>query len=161
MVSNPAFAASGAAEISGTVKGSPVHGKVRLKEVNGGVNISVIIDHVPPGMHGFHIHEFGLCHAQGTAAGSHFNPMQVSHGLLLKQGFNRAHVGDLGNLNVSANRQATLNLFVPGLSLVSGTANANVAGRAFIVHEKPDDFSQPLGNAGGRIGCGIIVVTSK
>jgi len=118
------FAKTATVEIKPTKDGSPVSGMIRFKEAPEGLKVNAEVKGVSPGKHGFHIHETGACTDEGKAAGGHFNPDQVSHGLLVKDGFSRAHAGDLGNIEVGAD----------------GT----------------DDFGQPTGNAGGRIGCGVI-----
>lgn len=157
MWSSTALAASAVADIKGTVDGSAVTGRAVMQELNGGVQFSISVYHVTPGMHGIHIHQFGSCGNTGLAAGKHFNPAGVAHGFLPAHGFNAAHVGDLGNINVQANGIGFLELFVPGMKIAEGPAA--IAGRAIILHDKPDDFSQPLGNAGDRIGCGVIGLT--
>ena len=113
---------------------------------------------VPPGAHGFHIHEFGSCADLGKAAGGHYNPTNTPHGDVLKSGPHHAHVGDMGNISANEKGEATLTATLKELTL-SGAPHA-IGGRAVILHEKEDDFSQPTGNAGGRIGCGTIVITS-
>jgi Cu-Zn family superoxide dismutase len=106
------------------------------------------------GGHGFHIHESGSCEDMGKAAGGHYNPAHASHGEALKSGVDKAHAGDMGNIVADAKGQATLSIVLPGVT-VSNSKTA-VAGRSVVIHEKIDDFSQPTGNAGGRIACGII-----
>jgi Cu-Zn family superoxide dismutase len=149
-----AFAKSATAEIKPTKDGSTVSGTVLLEEVPGGLKLTATVKGVPPGKHGFHIHENGACGDEGKAAGSHFNPDQVSHGLLMKDGFAHSHAGDYGNIEVGADGNGNLETTLTGLSLSEG--KYNVSGKAVILHEKEDDFSQPTGNAGGRIGCGVI-----
>jgi Cu-Zn family superoxide dismutase len=149
-----AFAKTATVEIKPTKDGSSVSGTVRLEEVPEGLKVSVSVKGVPPGKHGFHIHENGACADEGKAAGGHFNPDQVSHGLLMKDGFSHAHAGDFGNIEVGADGTGALETTLTGLSLSAG--GHNVAGKSVILHEKEDDFSQPTGNAGGRIGCGVI-----
>ncbi len=153
-ISHAALAVNAVADIHGTVTGSSVVGRTVMQELNGGVQFSISIYNVTPGMHGIHIHEFGSCNNTGLAAGKHFNPAGAQHGFLPAQGFNAAHVGDLGNINVQTNGIGFLELFVPGLKIAEGPAA--LAGRAIILHDKADDFTQPLGNAGDRIGCGMI-----
>lgn len=143
------------AVISGTTEGSTLSGKAvlfeRQKEGHEGVYIKVTVSNVPnPGKHGFHIHENGSCAEEGKAAGGHFNPMKVEHGFLPKDGHEHAHSGDMGNIEIDENGHGTLFLNLPGVKL------EDIAGKAIILHEKEDDFGQPTGNAGGRIGCGII-----
>jgi Cu-Zn family superoxide dismutase len=143
--------------ISATKPGLEVSGNVDLVETGGGIQVVAHLSGVPsPGKHGFHIHEQGSCEDEGKAAGGHFNPMGVSHGLLPKDGEEKAHAGDMGNIDIDDQGKGNLVVFLPGLSLSQEKNNVN--GRAVILHEKEDDFGQPTGNAGGRIGCGIITL---
>jgi len=152
-----AFAAAGTAILQGTVPDSKVSGQAALTETPEGLKISVTFQNVPPGKHGFHIHENGACGEEGKAAGGHFNPGKVDHGLLSKDGFTHAHAGDFGNVEIGADGTGTFETVETGLTL--GAGEHSVAGKAFILHEKEDDFGQPTGNAGGRIACGVIEVT--
>jgi Cu-Zn family superoxide dismutase len=154
-----AWSASGTADLRGTTELSPIKGTVQFVETGEGLEVKVQLVGVPPGAHGFHIHEFGDCSEQGKAAGGHFNPMGAPHGHALKAGPGKSHPGDMGNLTVGSNGEASLSLTLPGVSLSAGPLA--VAGRAVVLHEKADDFSQPVGNAGGRIGCGAILVTGN
>lgn len=140
--------------ILGTLPDSKVAGEVLLVEEKGGISVSANVTNVNPGMHGFHFHENGSCADEGKAAGSHFNPDAAEHGMLTHDGFEKAHAGDMGNIEVSENGQGQLAIFLPGLSLKEG--KYALVGRAIVLHENADDFSQPTGNAGGRIGCGVI-----
>lgn len=142
------------ADIKPTQEGSTISGKAAFIETNEGFKISVFIAGAPPGKHGFHIHEKGDCSDAGDAAGGHFNPDAVPHGDLLKDGFQHAHAGDLGNIEIGPDGRGALEKIIPGLTLEKG--KYGVAGRALIVHEKEDDFDQPTGNAGGRIACAVI-----
>lgn len=153
-----AFAASGVANIKGTKEGSALSGKAVLTDTPEGLKISLNLENVPPGKHGFHIHENGACGDEGKAAGGHYNPDGVPHGLLFKDGFERAHAGDFGNIEIQPNGSGEFETVVNGLTLMGG--KHNVAGRSFILHEQEDDFGQPTGNAGGRIGCGVIEVAN-
>ena len=152
-------AETGQATITATTEHSQLSGDVKLMDTPHGLHIVVNIRNAPPGLHGFHIHEFGSCADEGAAAGSHYNPKGVAHGHLATDGFDKAHAGDFGNLPVAPDGTSTLELIMPGLTL-SGRPHA-VAGRAVILHANPDDFSQPTGNAGGRIGCGPILITGE
>ena len=103
---------------------------------------------------GIHIHEKGDCSApDGASAGLHFNPGGKAHGGT--SGTER-HGGDLGNLEADSYGDATINVDVEGISAAAGGANS-VVGRGLIVHADPDDFkTQPTGNSGKRLACGVI-----
>ena len=149
----------GVAHVRGTAGHESLEGTVHFQETPEGMAIEATFNNLPEGAHGFHIHEHGSCDDQGKAAGGHFNPDGVKHGDIVKDGFTNAHAGDLGNLTASAEKTASLSKVVPQLRLSSGPYA--VAGRSVIVHEAQDDFGQPTGNAGGRIGCGVITVTDS
>jgi Cu-Zn family superoxide dismutase len=134
-------------------------GTVKFEDTTAGLKVTAQIDNAPAGQHGFHIHEFGSCDDMGNKAGSHYNPEGHQHGNAVKDGPMKAHPGDLGNITVGKDGKGTLEATLQGVSL-SGGKN-NVGGRAVILHEKVDDFGQPTGNAGGRIGCGQIIITGK
>jgi Cu-Zn family superoxide dismutase len=136
---------------------SPVKGIVLFTAVPGGVEIDAEITGLTPGRHGFHIHEFGDCSGRAAAAaGPHFNPEGNPHGA---PGTARAHAGDLGNLTADAGGRALLKLVSHALTLDGGPSG--VVGRSVVVHEKPDNLkSQPAGDAGGGIGCGVILLDS-
>jgi Cu-Zn family superoxide dismutase len=153
------WAAVGVMELKGTAPQSSIAGIIIFQDTAGGLKVNAMLAGVPAGLHAFHIHEFGSCADLGKAAGGHFNPMSAPHGQVLKDGLEHAHAGDLGNIKVGKDGKATLEVVVPGISLAAGPYT--VGGRAVILHEKADDFSQPLGNAGGRIGCGLIVITGS
>ncbi len=155
----PVEAATAVATIKGTADSSLISGTATLTDTPDGLKVSVQVANVTPGTHGIHIHQFGACHDAGNGAGGHYNPDGVKHGYLPKDGFTSAHAGDLGNIEIAADGTGTLEAMVHGLTVTGG--KYNVAGRSIILHEKPDDFGQPTGNAGGRIGCGIIVITSE
>ena len=131
-------------------------GEVLFTEENGGLNVEAKLSSLTTGKHGFHIHENGSCADAGKAAGGHFNPDKIMHGYMPKDGMTHAHPGDMGNLEAGADGKATLKVFLPGVTLKTG--KYAVLGKSVIVHEKEDDFSQPTGNAGSRIGCGVIKV---
>jgi Cu-Zn family superoxide dismutase len=131
-------------------------GTVLLLESDAGLTISGTLANTPPGEHGFHIHAGNSCDNDGQAAGSHFNPDSVQHGYLPSRGFGSAHAGDLGNILVAADGTATWERTRTVLGLTLDGNHYSVAGRTVILHAQPDDFSQPSGNAGSRIGCGVI-----
>ncbi len=143
------------AHIAPTGPGSDVAGKAVFTENEDGVTVVVTLKGVPdPGNHGFHIHQNGSCAEAGKAAGGHYNPNSVDHGFLPKDGHSAAHAGDLGNIAIDEDGNGSLTVLLPGLSIADEN---NVSGRSVILHAKEDDFGQPTGNAGGRIGCGVII----
>jgi Cu-Zn family superoxide dismutase len=134
--------------------GSQVTGMVTFTATGDGVQVVADVTGLTPGKHGFHIHEFGDCSApDATSAGSHFNPTHKAHG---GPEMKERHIGDLGNLEANAAGKAHLELTDKMLKL---TGPSSIVGYAVIVHEKEDDLkSQPVGNAGGRLACGVVGV---
>lgn len=133
---------------------STVQGSVEITVVSASeVRIDADISGLTPGMHGMHVHEWGDCSsADGMSAGGHFNPKMVDHGA--PSGATH-HPGDFGNIEADADGNASFTLTLDAATFgLSG--EYGVLGRAIIVHEKPDDFGQPTGNAGGRLACGVI-----
>lgn len=159
MGTSQASAASGKAVIQATKPNSAVSGEATFTETEEGLRVSVQVRNVPPGKHGLHIHEHGSCGEAGNAAGTHYNPDHAPHGFLPKDGLLNAHPGDLGNIEVGQDGKGRLALTLRNVRLQEG--NYTVANRAIVLHEKADDFGQPTGNAGGRIGCGVIAVASQ
>ena len=149
-----AHAEKALALIKGTEEGSTVDGIVQLEVNDETLDVSANFKGVPPGKHGFHIHEKGDCSDQGKAAGGHYNPRSVDHGFYPKDGMEHSHLGDMGNVEIAEDGTGTIEIALTDVHL-SGDKN-NVSGLSVILHEKEDDFGQPTGNAGGRIGCGII-----
>jgi Cu-Zn family superoxide dismutase len=131
---------------------SKVSGKVVFTQSRSGVEISAEITGLAPGKHGFHVHEFGDCSmADGTCAGAHFNPTGAPHA---GPDDEKRHVGDLGNIEVSQDGKATYKRVD---KLVALNGPNSIIGRSVIIHAAPDDLtSQPSGNAGARVGCGVI-----
>ena len=119
----------------------------------GKVQVKVDLTGAPAGEHGVHIHETGDCSAaDAMSAGGHWNPTGQMHGHL----GTTAHLGDIGNITVAADGTGTITTTNPAWEL-TGTGANNVKGKAVIIHAMADDFmTQPTGNAGGRIGCGVI-----
>jgi Cu-Zn family superoxide dismutase len=133
--------------------GSKLSGQATFTDVAGGVSVVIQVAGAPPGKVATHVHENGDCSAPDAAsAGGHFNPGAKPHGL--PPGPER-HLGDLGNIDVGPDGTGTLQIVVMGATLEPGVANSYL-GHPIIVHEKQDDGGQPVGNAGGRIGCGVI-----
>jgi len=154
LLSGSAWSATATAILKGTAPDSKISGTVTLTEEKGGLTVVAKILNAPTGNHGFHIHAIGNCGDMGKAAGGHFNPDKSPHGLYPMDGPMKAMAGDMGNIVVGANGSGDFSVFMPGLTLKDGKYAVN--GLSIIMHEKKDDFSQPAGNAGGRIACGII-----
>jgi len=154
--SNPVFAATAKAIIEGTSENSELIGIVRFQDTDEGLRAEVNMFGAEPGLHGIHVHETGSCAEGGKAAGGHFNPENVKHGFVPTEGLTQAHAGDFGNIEINESGEGTLLLIIPELTITGG--KYNVEGKSVILHEKKDDFGQPTGNAGGRVGCGIIQV---
>ena len=153
------FAEAGTAVIKGTADGSSVTGTATLSDTPAGLQVVVQVSGTPPGKHGLHIHQSGDCAEKGNAAGGHYNPDHVTYGFVPNDGLTKAHPGDLGNIDVGADGSGSLTLVLPGIVFSGG--KYSVAGRAIVLHEKVDDFGQPTGNAGSRIGCGPILLTKE
>lgn len=133
--------------------GSKLVGKATLEETAEGVKVSLTVSGIKPGSHGAHVHEKGDCSSKdGKSAGDHFNPAGHKHGM--PPGAER-HLGDLGNLEIAASGEGKHEITIAGANLKAGDPNSFLD-RAIIIHEKKDDGGQPTGNAGGRIGCGVI-----
>jgi Cu-Zn family superoxide dismutase len=147
----PADSIAAVAVVSPT-EGSEVAGVVHFMETSNGVEVSGTIANLSPGKHGFHIHEAGDCtDPAGKSAGGHFNPDGSPHGGRLDA--NR-HIGDLGNIEAGADGRAEFTIIDTVLTL---HGDNSIIGRALIVHGGEDDLvSQPSGDAGPRVACGVV-----
>ncbi|GAA5066825.1 hypothetical protein GCM10025759_00650 [Lysobacter panacisoli] len=137
---------------------SLVSGKLSVVPMSDGVHITGEVGGLAPNStHAIHIHEKGDCSAaDASSAGGHFNPSGAPHG---KVSSGAHHGGDMDNIVADREGVAKVNVHASGVTLGGGATN-DVAGKAVIVHASPDDYkTQPTGNAGGRIACGIITVT--
>lgn len=133
--------------------GSKVHGRVVFRQEELGVRVIAEVSGLNPGTeHGFHIHEKGDCSApDASTAGGHFNPKDTLHAGPEAE---VRHAGDLGNLIADSEGKAEYERLDKVIKL---NGPESIVGKGVIVHEKVDDFiTQPTGNAGGRIGCGVI-----
>jgi len=140
-----------------SASGSLVSGKLVIVPMGDGVHITGDVGGLKPGdTRGFHIHEKGDCSAaDATSAGGHFNPDAQAHG---RAGHGAHHAGDTDNIVADAKGVAHIDAHVSGVTLGGGAPN-DIAGRAVIVHAAADDYtSQPTGNAGARVACGVIKV---
>lgn len=136
-------------------KGSTVEGTVTFTKTGDQTKIVADVTGLTPGKHGFHIHEFGDCSSpDGMSAGGHFNPTNNPHA---GHDAEQRHEGDLGNLEADSSGKAHLELTD---TMMAMSGEKSIIGRSVIVHEKEDDLtSQPVGNAGGRVACGMIAIS--
>lgn len=130
--------------------GSQAKGRITFTQEEGGIRVKGEISGLAPGKHGFHVHEYGVWSPDGKAAGGHFNPEGHEHG---ERAATKRHIGDLGNIEANANGNATIDLVDAHLAF---RGPHSIIGRGLVVHEKADDYSQPVGNAGGRVAVGVI-----
>jgi Cu-Zn family superoxide dismutase len=126
------------------------------EDTSGLVHINVNVSGLKPGLHGIHIHNIGNCTSTSfTSAGAHYNPLGKEHGLNNSKG---PHAGDLPNLEVSKNGTANINVTTNRVTLSSGPTTLFTAnGTSLVIHADPDDqMTNPAGNSGARIACGVI-----
>ena len=130
-------------------------GTVTFSTVEGGVRVRLKVSGVTPGQHAFHVHAKGLCEGDFTSAGGHFNPLGKEHGLQNPKG---AHLGDLPNIVVDEKGAGFRTFVIHGATLEAGeTSLFPKEGTALVLHEAADDLkTDPAGNAGPRIACGVI-----
>lgn len=134
--------------------GSTVSGTLKFREVKDRVvHITGTIEGLTPGKHGFHIHVNGNCDsADGASAGGHYAPAGGRHGAPDSA---ERHMGDLGNIVADKNGRAEVDVTASGITIaLMGTAS--VGDRSIVVHAAEDDFSDPAGNSGARVACGVI-----
>ena len=138
-------------------QGNTVRGTVTFSDEGGKVRVKAEINGLTPGEHGFHVHENGDCSASdASSAGGHFNPTNQPHAA---RDAEARHIGDLGNLTADSNGRAELDYVDSKLTLAGPNS---IVGRAVIVHAGRDDLtSQPAGDAGGRVACGVIEMERK
>ena len=137
---------------------SDISGIVYFNLAQNGIEVIADIKGLEPGKHGFHIHEFGDLRAEdGTSAGGHFSPGNNPHG---QPDSDERHVGDLGNIIAIENEDASYFKWLD--TMITFTGEHSIIGRSVIIHENEDDFeSQPSGNAGLRIGGGVIGIANE
>ncbi len=155
LVSTAAFAMYGATATMRNAAGKTI-GTADFKEVNGHVMMHLEVAHLQPGSHGIHVHEKGSCVPPDFAsAGGHFNPQHKAHGRENPQG---SHAGDLPNLIVDAQGKGTVHANVEHVTLGTGIDSLlHPGGTAVVIHEHADDnVTDPAGNSGARIACGVI-----
>lgn len=136
-----------------STQGQLARGDLELRQEANGVRVSGTLRGLKPGaVHGFHVHEKGDCSAlDASSAGAHYNPAGAEHG---NPSSPAHHAGDIPNIQSDASGRANVDALIEGVSL--GGAN-DIVGKALIVHADPDDYTtQPSGNSGARIACGVI-----
>ena len=156
----PAATAPAAAVQIAPTQGNTVTGALALAQSAEGVHITGSIQGLKPDAEfGFHVHEKGDCTApDGSSAGGHFNPTQAQHGNPTGP---THHAGDMLNIKSDAQGVAQVDVTAAGTSL-NGNPGTDIMGKAIVVHEGPDDYAtQPSGNSGKRVACGVIAAPSS
>jgi Cu-Zn family superoxide dismutase len=131
-------------------------GTAALTETPHGVLISLSLKGLPAGEHAFHVHAVGKCEPPFTSAGAHFNPGGKKHGIMAPEG---AHAGDMPNLHIPTGGDLSVEVLNAAVTLEKGKPNSLFGpdGTTLIVHAGKDDYkTDPTGEAGGRIACGIV-----
>lgn len=131
-------------------------GAAELVQTPSGVLIKLSVKGLPTGEHAFHVHAVGKCEAPFTTAGGHFNPGGKKHGILAPEGH---HAGDMPNLHVPQSGDLDIEIVNAAITLERGKPNSvfDDDGSALIIHAGKDDYkSDPTGEAGGRIACGVV-----
>jgi len=131
-------------------------GHVTLTETPHGVLMHASLTGLPEGTHAFHIHQTGACVPPFASAGGHFNPAAKQHGINNAMGM---HAGDLPNVQVPADGKLTFDVLATGVTLGAGPNSLfKEGGTAIVMHASADDYTtDPAGNAGARIACGVVV----
>jgi Cu-Zn family superoxide dismutase len=123
---------------------------------DGSVEVTADLTGLTPGVHGFHIHDKGACGDNGNAAGGHYNPTNMPHAAPDAASH---HAGDFGNVTAGANGEVHTSFTTRSISLAEGSMTSAV-GHAVILHANPDDLTtQPSGNAGPRVACGVVTMS--
>jgi Cu-Zn family superoxide dismutase len=153
MAANAAAGAAATAQMKGT--GGRDLGTLTLSESGGSITVSGQLAGLPPGEHGFHIHTTGKCDGPSfETAGAHWNPTNKGHGTNNPAG---PHLGDMANITVGADSSVSVQATTPGGSLHGENALLDGDGAAIVIHAKADDYkSNPSGNSGNRIACGVV-----
>ena len=150
--------ASGSATVQ-NASGASV-GSASFTQVADGVRVVARFQGLPPGVHGIHVHAVGRCEpADFMSAGAHFNPTGKKHGL---KGSDGGHAGDLSNLTIAADGTGSIDSIARGATLGAGSAAVlGGNGTALVVHASADDeVTDPTGNSGGRIACGVLAAAA-
>ena len=150
----PALAVDTASAVLRDASGKEV-GAATFTVTPSGVLISLDLTAVPPGEHGFHVHTTGKCEPPDfNSAGPNFNPDQTKHGFMTPEG---PHAGDLPNLHVPADGKLQVEVLEPNVTLSGEAPLLDADGSALVIHAGADDYkTDPAGNSGNRIACGVI-----
>jgi Cu-Zn family superoxide dismutase len=155
-----AFAAGQANAQSGKATLKDAQGKevgtAELSQLPDGVLIRLSVKGVPAGEHAFHVHGAGKCEPPFTSAGGHFNPDSKKHGIMASAGH---HAGDMPNLHIPSDGTLAIEIVNAAITLEKGKPNSlyGANGTALIIHAGKDDYkTDPTGEAGGRIACGVV-----
>jgi Cu-Zn family superoxide dismutase len=153
-LASPALAVDTASAVLKDATGKDV-GKATLTLTPSGVLVRLDLTAVPPGDHAFHIHAVGKCEPpKFESAGPHFNPDETKHGLMNPEG---PHAGDMPNLHVPAEGKLQVEILNAMVTLSAEAALLDADGAALVIHAAADDYkTDPAGNAGDRIACGVI-----
>jgi Cu-Zn family superoxide dismutase len=154
LLASPALAVDQASAVLKNAQGNEV-GKATLTSTPSGVLINLDLTAIPAGEHALHIHAVGKCEPSDfKSAGPHFNPDETKHGIMNPQG---PHAGDMPNLHVGADGKIQVEVLNPTVTLSAESALLDEDGAAIVVHAAADDYkTDPAGNAGDRIACGVI-----
>ena len=134
-------------------EGNNARGTVTFTQMDGAVQVQADLTGLAPGQHGFHVHENGDCSNNAEAAGGHFAPQGNPHGAP-DAPMGQRHVGDFGNLDVGADSTAN---YTRVDSLIALEGMNSIVGKAVVIHANADDLqSQPSGNSGPRVACGVV-----
>src|SRR4030095_2760477 len=150
----PAAAQTASAALKNT-DGKDV-GTAQLTQTPAGVLINLSVKGLPAGEHAFHVHAVGKCEPPFTTAGGHFNPTGKKHGMMAAEG---QHAGDMPNLHIPASGELAVEVLNASVTLEKGKPNSlfDADGAAMIIHAGKDDYkTDPTGEAGGRIACGVV-----
>src|SRR4051794_38013015 len=131
-------------------------GTAEMTQTPAGVLIKLSVKGLPPGDHAFHVHAVGKCEPPFESAGGHFNPATKKHGLMAADG---PHAGDMPNLHIPAGGELVIEVLNSNVTLEKGKPNSvfDTDGSALVIHAGVDDYkTDPTGNAGGRISCGVV-----
>jgi len=152
----PAATNLGSADVTLQSKDPGVSGTVHFTQEAGGVHVVADLSGLKPGRHGFHLHENGVCTPPDfKSAGGHWNPGHAAHACMPTE---PRHAGDMGNVTAGADGKAHLDVVLTGVSF---SGPNSVVGKAVVLHAGEDDCkSQPAGNSGDRLACGVVQTTA-